>query len=168
MKRLWAPWRMEYLAEERVEGCVFCDKPAEEDDRANYLLYRGEHAYILMNIYPYSNGHLMVAPYAHVAQLADLDREVRIEIMELSTLCTRLLARTSHPGGFNLGANVGKAAGAGYDEHFHMHVVPRWLGDTNFMPVIGNTRVIPELLDESYNRLKQALAEISDPTDSKP
>ncbi len=160
MERLWAPWRMEYLTGERVEGCIFCEKPAEDNDRANYLLYRGEHAYILMNIYPYSNGHLMVAPYAHVAQLADLDREVRIEIIELTTLCTKLLARTSNPAGFNLGANMGKAAGAGYDEHFHMHIVPRWLGDTNFMPVIGNTRVIPESLDETYDRLKKALAEI--------
>lgn len=160
MKRLWAPWRIEYLTGEGVEGCIFCDKPAENNDRANYLLYRGEHAYILMNIYPYSNGHLMVAPYAHVAQLADLDPEVRAEIMELTTLCTELLARASHPAGFNLGANMGKAAGAGFEEHFHLHVVPRWLGDTNFMPVIGDTRVIPESLDATYERLKQALTEI--------
>jgi len=160
MERLWAPWRMEYLQGEHVEGCIFCEKPAEENDRANYLLYRGEHAYILMNIYPYSNGHLMVAPYAHVAQLTDLDEAVRIEIMELTTLCTGLLSHTSHPAGFNLGANMGKAAGAGFDEHFHMHIVPRWLGDTNFMPVIGNTRVIPESLDETYQRLKQELADM--------
>ncbi|MFQ5343742.1 MAG: HIT domain-containing protein [Anaerolineae bacterium] len=160
MERLWAPWRMEYLQGEHVESCIFCEKPAEEDDRANFLLYRGEHAYILINIYPYSNGHLMVAPYAHVAQLTDLDEAVRVEIMELTTLCTRLLSHTSHPTGFNLGANMGKAAGAGFDEHFHMHIVPRWLGDTNFMPVVGNTRVIPESLDETYERLKQALAEI--------
>ncbi len=160
MERLWAPWRMEYLQGEHVEGCIFCEKPAENNDRANYLLYRGEYAYILLNIYPYSNGHLMVAPYAHVAQLTDLDQVVRSEIMELATLCTKLLARTSHPAGFNLGANMGKAAGAGYDEHFHLHVVPRWLGDTNFMPVVGNTRVIPESLDETYERLEQALAEI--------
>lgn len=164
MKRLWAPWRMEYLEGENVEGCIFCDKPAEEDDRANYLLYRGEHAYILMNIYPYSNGHLMVAPYAHVARLADLDQAVRTEIMKLTTLCTKLLERAVSPAGFNLGANVGKAAGAGFEEHFHMHIVPRWVGDTNFMPVIGNTRVIPESLDETYQRLQRALAEIDLPS----
>lgn len=163
MERLWAPWRMEYLVGEHVKGCIFCEKPAEENDRANYLLHRGEHAYILMNIYPYSNGHLMVAPYAHVAQLVDLDEAVRMEIMELTTLCTRLLAHTSHPTGFNLGANMGKAAGAGFEGHFHMHIVPRWLGDTNFMPVVGHTRVIPESLDETYKRLKQALAEIQYP-----
>lgn len=163
MKQLWAPWRMEYLAGERVEGCIFCDKPAERDDRANYLLYRGDHAYILLNIYPYSNGHLMVAPYEHIGRLADLDREVRAEIMELAALCTQLLQRALQPAGFNLGANVGKAAGAGFDGHFHMHVVPRWLGDTNFMPVIGNTRVIPESLDQTYDRLREALAEIAPP-----
>lgn len=161
MERLWAPWRMQYLRGEGVKGCIFCDKPAADDDRANYLLYRGEHAYILLNIYPYSNGHLMVAPYAHVAQLADLDPEVRVEIMELTTLCTELLARTNNPAGFNLGANVGKAAGAGFESHFHMHVVPRWLGDTNFMPVVGHTRIIPELLDDTYDRLLKALTEIT-------
>ncbi|MFQ5593127.1 MAG: HIT domain-containing protein [Anaerolineae bacterium] len=160
MERLWAPWRMEYLQGEHVESCIFCEKPAEEDDRTNYILYRGEHAYILLNIYPYSNGHLMVAPYAHLAQLTDLDQAARSEIMELATLCTRLLTRTSHPAGFNMGANMGKAAGAGFDDHFHLHVVPRWLGDTNFMPVVGNTRVIPASLDETYDLLKQALTEI--------
>lgn len=151
---------MEYLEKEEVEGCIFCEKPAEAEDRANYLLYRGEHTYILMNIYPYSNGHLMVAPYAHVARLTDLDQEARIEIMELATLCTQLLTRSMNPAGFNLGANIGKAAGAGFDEHFHMHIVPRWLGDTNFMPVVSDTRVIPESLDDTYERLQKALDEI--------
>lgn len=151
---------MKYLEGEGTEGCIFCEKPAEEDDEANYLLYRGEHAYIILNIYPYSNGHLMVAPYAHRARLTDLDQEVRVEIMELTALCTQLLERTVRPSGFNIGANVGKAAGAGFDEHFHMHIVPRWLGDTNFMPVIGDTRVIPESLDDTYRRLKKALDEL--------
>jgi ATP adenylyltransferase len=160
MKQLWAPWRITYLEGGSVEGCIFCDKPAENDDRANYLLHRGEHAYILLNIYPYSNGHLMVAPYAHAAHLIDLDQKTRAEIMELATLCTQLLVHTSRPAGFNIGANLGKAAGAGFDEHFHMHIVPRWLGDTNFMPVVGDTRVIPESLDQTYDRLKQALDDI--------
>lgn len=162
MKRLWAPWRMEYLEGDDVEGCIFCEKPAEDEDRANYLLYRGEWSYIIMNKYPYSNGHLMVAPYEHLGQLPDLDERTRAEIMELSTLCTQLLKEILHPDGFNVGANMGKAAGAGFDEHFHMHVVPRWIGDTNFMAVVGDTRVIPESLDETYERLTQALAVIRD------
>ena len=162
MKRLWAPWRMEYLERDEVESCIFCEKPAEHNDQANLLLYRGKRAYILMNLYPYSNGHLMVAPNKHLGRLEDLDRETRIEIMELTTLCTKLLKRTMNPAGFNIGANMGKAAGAGFDEHFHMHIVPRWIGDTNFMPVVGETRVIPESLKESYQRFQQALSEISE------
>lgn len=151
---------MEYLEREEVEDCIFCEKPAEDDDPANYLLHRGRYAYILMNLYPYSNGHLMVAPYDHVGLLANLTPEVRVEIMELTTLCTRLLQRTMQPAGFNVGANMGKAAGAGFDQHLHMHIVPRWMGDTNFMPVVSDTRVIPEALDETYERLRQALGEI--------
>ena len=160
MERLWAPWRIKYLERDNMEGCIFCEKPAENRDEENYILYRGEWAYILLNLYPYSNGHLMVAPYAHVGQLVDMDRATRAEIMELTTFCTRLLSHVSHPAGFNIGANIGKAAGAGFDQHFHMHVVPRWLGDTNFMPVVGNTRVIPESLDDTYRRLKRALDEV--------
>lgn len=160
MERIWAPWRIEYLESDSVDGCIFCDKPAEDDDRANYLLYRGRHAYIILNRYPYSNGHLMVAPYAHVGRLAELDRPTRAEIMELTTWCTEMLVRVAQPQGFNIGANIGKAAGAGFDEHFHMHIVPRWTGDTNFMAVIGETRVVPESLDATYDRLAAALDEI--------
>ncbi len=161
MKRIWAPWRMEYLEGTEVEGCIFCEKPAENDDRATYILHRGEHAYIIMNIYPYSNGHLMVAPYEHAGRLTALDEEARTEVMELTTLCARLLEHTVEPDGLNIGANMGKAAGAGFDEHLHMHIVPRWIGDANFMPVVGNTRVIPESLDDTYARLANALEEIS-------
>lgn len=160
MERIWAPWRIEYLENDSVDGCIFCDKPAEDDDRANYLLYRGERAYIIMNRYPYSNGHLMVAPYVHVGRLARLDRSTRGEIMELTARCTEALARVAQPQGFNIGANIGKAAGAGFDEHFHMHIVPRWTGDTNFMAVVGDTRVIPESLDATYERLAAALDEV--------
>jgi ATP adenylyltransferase len=160
MERIWAPWRIEYLENASVEGCIFCDKPAEHDDRANHLLYRGENAYIIMNLYPYSNGHLMVAPYAHVGRLAELGQRTRAEIMELTSLCTALLTQTMEPAGFNIGANIGKAAGAGFDEHFHMHIVPRWIGDTNFMAVVGDTRVVPESLDATYERLTAALDEL--------
>ena len=160
MKRIWAPWRIEYLEADKSEGCIFCEKPAAKDDRRNLVLYRGERAYILLNLYPYSNGHLMIAPFAHVGHLNDLDKETRVEIMELTALSLTLLRRAKRPDGFNIGANIGKAAGAGFDAHFHMHVVPRWEGDTNFMPVVGETRVIPEALDRTYDDLRRVLVEM--------
>ena len=160
MKRIWAPWRIAYLEAEKSEGCIFCEKPAAHRDRENLVLYRGERAYILLNLYPYSNGHLMIAPFVHVGRLNDLDPPTRAEIMELTALSVEVLTRAKRPDGFNIGANMGKAAGAGFDAHFHMHVVPRWEGDTNFMPVIGETRVIPEALDRTYEQLRRVLMEM--------
>jgi ATP adenylyltransferase len=160
MKRMWAPWRMEYLISNKDEGCIFCEKPAEKRDGENYLLYRGQHGYILLNLYPYSNGHLMVAPYQHVASLEDLAPEVLTELMLLVNLSLRVLRRALKPQGFNVGVNIGKAAGAGFVNHVHIHIVPRWAGDTNFMPLLAETRIIPELLDETYERLRTALQEM--------
>ncbi len=159
MQRLWAPWRMPYLKDgNKAEGCFLCEKAASNEDAANYVVYRGDHAYILLNTYPYSNGHLLVAPYQHAAILQDMDDATLYELIKLIEKGTALLARAMHPQGFNVGLNIGKAAGAGIADHIHAHIVPRWIGDTNFLTVVGETRTIPEMLDETYRRLQTALA----------
>lgn len=160
MERLWRPWRMQYIrmAQEEREGeCIFCAKPAESDDRSSLILHRGERCFIIMNLFPYNTGHLMVSPYRHVGELERLEPEELEELMRLSVLAVRAIKEAMRPQGFNLGMNLGKVSGAGYDEHLHMHVVPRWQGDTNFMPVVAGTKVMPESLEENYSRLKEAL-----------
>ena len=151
MKQLWAPWRMSYLRGEhaKVEGCVFCHKLAQED-AVEHVLYRGERCFVVLNRFPYNNGHLMVVPYVHTGLLEDLDDETLLEMMQLVRHSLRLLRQVYNPGGFNVGVNEGSAAGAGVAEHVHLHVVPRWDGDANYMTVIGGTRVIPESLDDTY------------------
>jgi ATP adenylyltransferase len=155
MDRLWTPWRMPYLRgeDEKPNGCIFCHKTACSDAKEHILL-RGEFCYVTLNRYPYSNGHLMVIPYVHVPSIENLDGPTLQEMMQVVNLSLAALREAYDPHGFNVGVNLGKAAGAGIAEHVHMHVVPRWTADTNFMPVVGKTRVIPELLDESYARLK--------------
>ena len=157
MKRLWAPWRMRYILGEKTGECLFCAKAKESKDRENYIVYRGQRGFIILNIYPYNNGHLMIAPYQHVASLEDLGEETLTELMLLLNKSLRLLRQVMDPQGFNIGINLGKAAGAGIVEHVHIHVVPRWEGDTNFMPVFAETKVIPELLDQTYEKLLSAL-----------
>ncbi|MBM4464466.1 MAG: HIT domain-containing protein [Chloroflexi bacterium] len=159
MERLWSPWRLEYILSEKGQGCIFCDKIADDDDQANYVLQRGETCYVMLNLYPYNNGHLMVSPYRHVPSLEQLEENELTEMMLLLNKSFKALRRAMHPDGFNVGINIGKAAGAGIEEHVHIHVVPRWKADTNFMPVLSQTRVIPELLDETYRRLKAAWEE---------
>lgn len=157
MNRLWTPWRMEFVAGPRAPGCVLCDKAAQEDrDRENYVLYRGATCLIMLNLYPYNNGHLMVVPYYHVGGLEDLNDECAGEMMLLARRSVAALRKAMNPGGFNVGINLGKTAGAGIHDHVHLHVVPRWEGDTNFMPVLGETRVIPELLETTYEKLLEA------------
>jgi ATP adenylyltransferase len=156
---MWAPWRMAYIAAEhdgRYErpDCVFCDLVSREDDRESYILHRGRRAFVIMNLYPYNNGHLMVVPYAHVDALPALDAETVGEIMALAQRSQTVLEGAMRPQGFNLGVNQGRAAGAGIADHVHMHIVPRWVGDTNFMPVLGDTRVMPQHLDETYDLLR--------------
>ena len=155
MNRLWTPWRMPYLRGEdkRPDGCIFCHKLCCSDEK-EHILYRGEWCYVTLNRYPYSNGHLMVIPNVHVSSLEDLDERTLSEMMQVVNLSLAALREAYAPHGFNVGVNLGKAAGAGIAEHVHMHVVPRWTADTNFMPVVGSTRVIPELLDDAYARLK--------------
>jgi len=156
-ERLWTPWRMKYILSDKSGDCVLCKAAQSDDDAGHFVVHRDEHCFIIMNIYPYNSGHLMVVPYQHVASLEDLDDETLAEAMILVRKCMTLLGCAMHPEGFNVGINIGKAAGAGLHEHLHIHIVPRWVGDTNFMPVLGDTRVVPEMVVESYEKLRAAL-----------
>ena len=163
MEHLWAPWRMEFIERPKVqnEGCIFCDLPASGEDQKYHILYRGRLGFIMLNGFPYNNGHLMIAAYRHAAALADLEGPERAELMELTDLGCRIVDRAYRPEGYNIGMNLGRVAGAGIPGHLHVHIVPRWNGDTNFMPVIGETRVLPEALDRSFERLKAALDDLN-------
>jgi ATP adenylyltransferase len=154
MEQIWAPWRIQYIQMEKPRGCILCEKPGENRDAQNYILYRGRQNFVIMNSYPYNPGHLMVAPYRHLANLDELADDELHEHFEIVSRCTRLLREVFCPQGFNIGINLGKVAGAGIDEHVHTHIVPRWQGDTNFMPVISSMRVIPEAVAETYQKLK--------------
>ena len=150
MERLWAPWRMEYLSQNGEKGCIFCRRG---DDRELLVLRRTPLTMVMLNRYPYSNGHLMVAPTRHTAELDELDDREVVELWRGVALCRDVLLRASAPQGFNIGANLGKVAGAGVLDHLHVHVVPRWNGDNNFMSVLADNRVIPEALLATYDRL---------------
>ncbi|NLP10282.1 HIT domain-containing protein [bacterium] len=154
MKKLWAPWRMEYILQEKPSGCIFCDKPQQNRDRENLILHRGAGCFVIMNFYPYNNGHLMVVPYRHLSDLAALTAAEQSEMMTLLARCTTVLTQQMKPHGFNIGMNLGRTAGAGIDDHLHFHIVPRWNGDTNFMPVTGHTKVLSQGLLESWDLLK--------------
>ena len=151
---------MKYLEGKRPEGCVFCAKIRSDEDRKNLVLCRGKQAGVVMNLYPYNTGHVMVIPYAHVSRPADLDMETQTEMLSLVNKTMEVLQKVMNPEGFNIGANLGRAAGAGIDEHLHVHIVPRWNGDTNFMAVFSETRVVPELLEDTYNKLKPLFDEL--------
>ena len=154
MDQLWAPWRVQYIESKKVEGCILCEKPKDDDDATNLILHRGRLNFIIMNAYPYNPGHLMVAPYRHVATPDDLRPDEMHEHAELVARCVKVLRETFNSAGFNTGMNIGKVAGAGIDGHIHSHIVPRWVGDTNFMPAVGYTRVVSQALEDTYNRLK--------------
>lgn len=156
MKVLWAPWRIQYITGEKEEGCIFCSKPKEGNDKKNLILYTGETSFIIMNRYPYSNGHLMAVPYRHTNNLSELTEEERLELMNLTVKCIDIL-QAIRPDGFNIGMNLGRAGGAGIDDHLHYHIVPRWNGDSNFMSVIADVRVMPEYLEETYETLNKHL-----------
>lgn len=158
MERIWAPWRMTYVSNAPPEeGCIFCRAWEANDDRERLVLLRREHSFIMLNRYPYTCGHLMVVPVRHIAGMDDLSDEESLELMHGVRRACALLREVATPQGFNIGINLGKAAGAGIEEHLHVHIVPRWNGDTNFMTVTGDVRVIPEGLLESYDRLAAAL-----------
>ena len=156
-QRIWAPWRLPYVkdaAKDSEEECIFCSKPAEGDDEANFIVHRRERCFVILNTFPYTNGHLMVAPFEHVGAIQDLDGETLVEVMELARHAMTRLDDAYSPQGYNVGFNQGRVAGAGFEHHIHVHVVPRWGGDTNFMPVLGDTRVMPQSLEESYEALR--------------
>ena len=166
LQRLWTPWRMSYIRgpeDDADHGCVFCVLPARgpEHDRESLILHRGEAAFVILNAFPYNPGHLMAVPYRHVGGYEDMTRDELHEVADLCARGVRALRASSGPPAYNIGVNSGAVAGAGIADHVHQHVVPRWRGDTNFMPVIGQTKVLPELLEETYDRLAPAFAEVT-------
>jgi len=156
MNHIWSPWRMKYIENnEKEEGCVFCNAQAKEDNADNLIAFRGERAFVILNLYPYTSGHLMVVPFAHIATLEELDSATRAEMMELTSQSMSVLRKIYRPQAFNMGANIGEAAGAGVPGHVHIHIVPRWGGDTNFMTTLGETRVLPEAIEETCKRVRE-------------
>ena len=156
MDYLWTPWRYTYVTNaDKAEGCVFCLKQ-KEDDRSALIVHRGEHCFVILNAYPYTSGHVMVVPYAHLDSLLNLPRNASFEMMELTQKLEGVFRQLYHPDGINLGMNIGKAAGAGVAGHIHMHVLPRWVADANFMTTVGETRVLPEDLETTWKRVKEA------------
>ena len=156
-ERIWAPWRLAYVkdASKDVEqACIFCAKPDQGDDRENLIVHRGERCFVILNLYPYTNGHLMIAPFEHVGAIQELPAETTAEMMALAQRAIEVLEAKYEPHGFNVGFNQGRVAGAGVEHHIHMHVVPRWGGDTNFMPVLADTRVMPQTLEQTYEALE--------------
>ena len=159
MERLWTPWRMQYVRETLQEpsDCLFCELPKRQDDAASLLLERGERAFSVLNLYPYNTAHAMVAPYLHTADLAALPPDVGTDLLGLVQRTVGAIAAEYRPDGFNIGMNLGRVAGAGVPDHLHVHIVPRWGGDTNFMPLIADTKVLPESLDQTHARLRRVL-----------
>ena len=155
MDNLWAPWRLEYIEglKDDKEGCVFCDLLKEKNDRKGLVLYRGKKAYVVLNRFPYSSGHLMVVTNEHTVDVSSLSPETNHEVMHLVGESMTILSESVHAQGFNCGLNLGQLAGAGIRSHFHFHVVPRWPGDTNFLPVIGDVKTVPEYLEQTYDKL---------------
>ncbi len=155
-QRLWAPWRMQYVQGGRKEsGCIFCLAAEAGDDEPRHVLHRGERCLVMLNAFPYNSGHLMVCPHRHVASIEGLDGDELVELMALTQRSLRALRETYRPDGFNMGINEGDVAGAGFAGHIHLHVVPRWAADSNFMAVTGNTRVLPQSLEDSYAALRE-------------
>jgi ATP adenylyltransferase len=163
MEKLWAPWRMKYIKgiDKKDEGCIFCIKPQLSDDKNNLILLRGKHCFVILNAFPYSNGHLLVIPYLHTSELDQLDESVSMELWRYIVAGKNVLKKAYNPDGFNIGMNLGRPAGAGIDQHLHVHIVPRWNGDTNFMPVLDETRVISEGLGDTYDFLLPLFKELS-------
>lgn len=153
MKKIWAPWRSKFIYHAKNKGCIFCAKPRSRRDKKNLIIERGRTVYSMLNLYPYNNGHIMISPYRHVKKLTALTREEFLELFAMLKRTQKVLQKALKPHGYNVGFNSGRVAGAGYDKHAHLHVVPRWLGDTNFMPVIGETKVISESLEGLRKRL---------------
>lgn len=158
MDRLWTPWRYRYVSSAQSTGnCIFCEKAASSDDRGNYVVLRAERNFLMLNLYPYTTGHLMIAPYEHIATLGEAPQETLNEMMRLTARAEKALRQLYEPDGLNIGMNVGASAGAGVAGHIHMHVLPRWTGDASFMTTVAETRVLPETLETTYDRVKAVL-----------
>ena len=164
MDRLWAPWRMGYIVNNSKDhtSCFLCEARKQNDDQKNYVLYRGRHSYVIMNLYPYNNGHLLVVPYAHVPDMNALSIDALTDLMKCTQDSLNALKQDMNPEGFNIGINIGKVAGAGLPEHMHIQIVPRWTGDTSYLTVFDETRVMPELLNGPYDRLRPYFETIED------
>jgi ATP adenylyltransferase len=162
MRQLWAPWRMTYLEESDSEpGCLFCRIAESGDDERHHVVYRGSRCYVMLNLYPYNSGHLMVIPFQHTGELTRIDPDTGADLLAVGQLSVRALQEAMQPQGFNLGINQGEVAGAGIADHIHLHVVPRWGGDTNFMPVLADVKVMPELLEATAAKLRPIFASLS-------
>ena len=164
MEHIWAPWRIRYILGKKSSHCIFCAKASqkneeglESNDEQNFVVMRGKSCFVLLNTFPYNPGHLMIAPYQHTGELSNLSRDIRAEWMETSCRCQEILQKVMKPEGFNIGLNLGAVAGAGITDHLHIHIVPRWQGDTNFMPVLADTRILSEGLNEIYAKLRKEL-----------
>jgi ATP adenylyltransferase len=157
MNLLWAPWRAKFVKKKKHKSCIFCDKIKSKNDKKNLVLYRGKHNFVMLNLYPYTNAHLMVAPYRHIGDSELLSKDELYELFDLVRKMVKILKKTHKIDGCNIGINLGKAAGAGVEKHLHVHIVPRWFGDTNFMPVVSDTKIICESLDETYKILKKEI-----------
>jgi len=159
MEHLWTPWRSTYMQQKKDKSeCLFCEAARSSADEKTLVVFRGELAFVILNRYPYTSGHVMVAPYVHVPRLSRVDEKTSAEMIQLARRAESVLERVYHPDGLNLGMNLGEAAGAGVEQHIHMHVLPRWQGDANFMTTVGGTRVIPESLDDTYAKVKNGFA----------
>lgn len=154
MENLYSPWRIDYILQKKSDKCIFCEKPKANDDKNLLILKRGECTYIIMNLYPYNNAHLMIVPYRHISKLSELRDKELLEVSKMLQLSEKVLNKVYHPDGFNIGMNLGEVAGAGVADHIHIHVVPRWIGDTNFISTIGKIRVMPERMEDTYRKLK--------------
>jgi ATP adenylyltransferase len=152
---LYSPWRLNYILTEKDKKCIFCFKPLEDNDKDHLILFRSDYSFVIMNLYPYNNGHLMVVPNRHVSRLEELSSEEISDLFNLLKKTERVINKVYHPDGLNIGMNIGKAAGAGIDDHLHVHIIPRWNGDCNFMTCVNSTRVIPESFDLAYIKLKE-------------
>jgi ATP adenylyltransferase len=161
MKHIWAPWRIEYIKSDKTAGCFLCNYFRECNDRKNLILARGPTCAVVMNRYPYTGGHLMICPYRHISTLAAMTAEEMLECMKWTSVSVEILKKHMKPDGFNMGINLGDAGGAGLKDHLHMHVVPRWIGDTNFTSVVGDIRVIPQALAELWEELHPSFEAVS-------
>ncbi|MCM8786980.1 MAG: HIT domain-containing protein [Candidatus Omnitrophica bacterium] len=157
MENIWAPWRINYVTQKKFAKCIFCSSYKSQNDKKNFVLLRSNECFVMLNIFPYNNGHLMIAPNRHIAEFKELTKAEIIDIHQTSSKILSILEKALKPDGFNIGINIGRAAGAGIVSHLHIHIVPRWVGDTNFMPIISNTKVISQSLVDLYNLLKKEL-----------